>query len=193
MRRLPVSFYRRPVITVARELLGKLLIRKTNQGLTCGRIVETEAYGGSDDPASHAFSGPGARSAVMFEDGGKAYVYFIYGMYYCLNVVTGRSGTGEACLIRAIEPVDGIDLMKKRRQTDDPRRLTNGPGKLCIAMDIDLSLNGYNYSGKDLFISDDGYQLEKISCSARIGIRKAQNFLWRFYIEGNPFVTGHLK
>lgn len=193
MRRLPVSFYRRPALIVARELLGKLLTRKTNQGLTCGLIVETEAYGGSDDPASHAFLGPGARNAVMFEDGGKAYVYFIYGMYYCLNVVTGRSGTGEACLIRAIEPVDGIELMKKRRKTDDPRRLTNGPGKLCIAMDVDMSLNGYDYKGKDLYISDDGYQPEKISYTARIGIRRAQNFLWRFYISGNPFVSGHFK
>lgn len=189
MKKLPLSFYRRPLEQVAPELLGKILIRRTHEGITAGRIVEVEAYGGSDDPASHAYRGPGQRNAVMFEAGGCAYVYFIYGSSFCFNVVTGKKGEGQACLIRALEPITGIPLMIKRRGVQDIRQLTNGPGKLCIALQIARSENGISLSGHSLYLTDDGYLPPSVCVSGRMGIRKATEKPWRFYIEHNPFVS----
>ncbi len=193
MKKLKRSFYRRPLLEVAPELLGKILVRRSGATLTSGRIVEVEAYGGQDDPASHAFRGLSERNEVMFGEAGYAYVYFIYGMYYCVNAVCDRPGRAGACLIRALEPLEGTGLMMRRRRTHDRRNLTNGPGKLCAAMNIDRRLNGCDLLGDTLFIADDGGAGFSVERSKRIGIRQAQNRLWRFYIADNPYVSAHRR
>ncbi len=189
MKKLPLSFYRRPAPEVAPELLGKVLTRRSDEGIASGRIVEVEAYGGCDDAASHAYTGIRPRNEVMFGPAGRVYVYFIYGMYHCVNAVTGQNGEGEACLIRALEPARGIDLMIRRRGLNEMRKLTNGPGKICTALHIDRSLNGRLLTSSEIFISDDGYVPRRIERSQRIGIGKAKEKLWRFYIEDNPYVS----
>jgi DNA-3-methyladenine glycosylase len=186
--RLPRSFYRRPTLEVAPDLLGKVLVRRQGRRITSGRIVEVEAYCGMDDPASHAYRGPRLRNAVMFGEAGHAYVYFIYGMYYCVNVVTERKGVAGACLVRALEPVEGIEWMKKRRGVESLHDLTSGPGKLCLAMAIDCGLNGADFLGPALFLTDTGGTV-RIKRSPRIGIRNAADRRWRFFVEDNPFVT----
>ncbi len=186
--RLPRSFYRRPTLDVAPELLGKILVRRQGRRVTSGRIVEVEAYCGLDDPASHAYRGARARNAVMFGEAGHAYVYFIYGMYYCVNVVTERKGVAGACLVRALEPVEGARWMKKRRCVESLHDLTSGPGKLCQAMAIDRRLNGTDLLGGELYLLDSGASV-RVKRSPRIGIRNAADRPWRFFAEGNPFVT----
>ncbi|MBL7960733.1 DNA-3-methyladenine glycosylase [bacterium] len=187
--KLPRSFYSRPTLEVAPDLLGKILIRIKGKTVTSGRIVEVEAYRNADDPASHAHPGKTPRNILMFGEAGHAYVYFIYGMYFCVNVVTEKTGTAGACLIRALEPLDGIGVMKKRRHIEKTIDLANGPGKLCQSMSVDLALNGEDYLGNKLFIVDDGYVGFRIKRSPRIGIRYAVDKRWRFFIQGNSYVT----
>lgn len=187
--KLPRSFYRRPTLEVAPDLLGKILVHIKGKTVTSGRIVELEAYRNADDPASHAHRGQTPRNALMFGEAGRAYVYFIYGMYFCVNVVTEEHGTAGACLIRALEPLEGIGIMKKRRGIEKLNDIANGPGKLCIAMAIDLSLNGADYLGDTLYLIDDGYTGFKIKKSPRIGIRTGTDKRWRFFIQGNDYVT----
>lgn len=187
--KLPRSFYRRPTLEVAPDLLGKILVHIKGKTVTSGRIVELEAYRNADDPASHAHRGQTPRNALMFGEAGRAYVYFIYGMYFCVNVVTEEHGTAGACLIRALEPLEGIGIMKKRRGIEKLNDIANGPGKLCIAMAIDLSLNGADYLGDTLYLIDDGYTGFKIKKSPRIGIRTGTDKRWRFFIPGNDYVT----
>src|SRR5689334_8216577 len=140
--KLPRSFYAQPTLQVARQLLGKYLVREHPDGKTAGKIVETEAYAGPHDLACHAAKGRTARTEVMFGPPGHAYVYFIYGVYYCLNIVTEETGHASAVLIRAVEPVEGVELIQRRRKTSELRKLASGPGKLCLAMSIDKALNG---------------------------------------------------
>lgn len=180
MKPLPSSFFARDTVTVAQELLGKII---SVNGCTV-RIVETEAYG--RDPASHAFKKT-ERSKIMFETHGHVYVYLIYGMYECLNFTTEKSEAG-AVLIRAVEPLQGIERMKKNRKTDQIHNLCSGPGKLCQAMEITRKLNGLKL-GKELKVYDDGFKVNKISTSSRIGIKDALDLQWRFYIKGNQFVS----
>jgi len=177
-------------LAAAPLLLGCYLIRQTPAGRLKLKIVETEAYH-QDDPASHSFRGLTPRTAPMFQAGGRLYVYFTYGMHYCLNIVTGPAGVGEGVLLRAAEPVDGIEQMKANRQVNDIRNLANGPGKLAQALGIfDTSLSGkiLNKSsillenGKDIAASD-------IVASPRIGITKATEQPWRFYVRRSPFVS----
>jgi len=189
MPKLPRSFYRRPTLEVAPELLGKILVRKKGKQITAGRIVEVEAYRNSDDPASHAHRGPTSRNLTMFGDPGFAYVYFIYGMYFCVNVVTEAKGIAGACLIRALEPLEGKEIMMRRRKTQDVQSLSNGPGKLCVAMAIDKTLNHSDYLGNELFIVDRECDAFTIRRSKRIGIRVGVEKPWRYYIERNPFVS----
>jgi DNA-3-methyladenine glycosylase len=196
MKKLSHSFYTRKTLKVAKELLGKILVRKTNKGIISGRIVEVEAYIGFNDPASHAYTGKTKRNASMFKEGGCAYIYFIYGMYYCVNVVTEKEGFPSAVLIRALEPLEGINLMKKNRKSQNTQNLTNGPGKLCQALNIDRELNGIDLCGETLFIADDGFYVsakdgkaKKISSSSRIGVKTGLNHKWRFFIEGSRFVS----
>lgn len=173
----------------AKNLLGSLLIRATPQGIMVGKIVETEAYDQSD-AASHSFGGRTARTDVMFGPPGHAYIYFTYGMHYCLNVVCGQPGYGSAVLIRAIEPLEGIQLMKDYRQTNDERNLTNGPAKLCQALMIDKQLNGHDLSKWPLKLEPGAkFKPRQIVKTTRIGITKDSHLLWRFYIKDNSFVS----
>ncbi len=187
---LPVDFYARDTETVARQLLGKLLVREIAGVPLVGKIVETEAYIGENDPASHAFRGKTARTALMFGPPGLAYIYFIYGMYYCLNVVTEAPGFPAAVLIRAVEPLAGIEIMKKNRRKADLHTLTNGPGKLCQAFAIDTALNGQDLSTPPLWIAHaPAVPAEAVVATTRVGIRRGKEFPWRFYIKRHPFVS----
>ena len=178
---LPPDFYNRDSITVARELLGKVLVRRTPEGLCAGRIVETEAYLGKNDAASHAYRGRTNRNAAMFGPPGRAYVYSIH-QVFCVNAVTEPEGT--AVLIRAIEPLAGIELMAERRGHVRGCDLTRGPGKLCQALAIDLQLDGWDLTrGSRLWIADHpDARGVTISNSPRIGLGKAKDLLLRFFI-----------
>jgi DNA-3-methyladenine glycosylase len=189
---LGAGFYARPTIAVARDLLGTVLVHETPAGLAAGRIVETEAYL-RDDPACHASRGMTPRNAPMFGPPGRAYIYFIYGMYHCFNVVTAPKGVGEAVLIRALEPVDGFSLMEKRRRTDDPRKLCSGPGKLVLALGITPDLNGASLlRGPLRILPPESYPWEgarRIEVTTRVGISVAAELPLRFYLAGNPFIS----
>lgn len=191
---LPRSFYERPVLTVARALLGRLLVHETRGRRVSGRIVEVEAYRGADDPASHAFRGPTPRNRVMFADAGHAYVYFTYGMHHCLNVVTGPSGEASAVLIRALEPVEGIERMLRRRGLAGEEafvRLSRGPGCLTQALGLDRRHDGLDLTHGPLWIGAglperSGHRVVR---GPRIGIRLATDRPWRFFLEGHPCVS----
>jgi len=191
--KLPRSFYLRPTLAVARELLGKRLVRRYRNTRLIGIIVETEAYC-AGDPASHSFRGQTLRNEVMFWKGGHLYVYFTYGMHFCANVVTGERGIGEAVLIRAVEPVTGIATMKKNRSARprDPvsGNLTNGPAKFCQAFSIGRAQNGSDLLGDRIYLTEgDEITRSHILSSGRIGIRSGLDKQWRFYLDGNPFVS----
>lgn len=180
MKQLPPAFFARDTVTVAKELLGKII---SVNGCRA-RIVETEAYG--TDPASHAHTKT-ERSQLMYDTHGHVYVYLIYGMYYCLNFTSEKNQPG-AVLIRAVEPLSGIGKMKKRRKTNDIYNLCSGPGKLCQALAIDKNLNGLPL-GKIVTVYDDGFKIGKIEKSSRIGIKDALDLQWRFFIRENEFVS----
>lgn len=194
---LAQSYYGRETLSVAKDLLGKVLIVRSNPSVpfedprarvTVGRIIETEAYHGKDE-ASHSSRGETPRTSVMFQDPGAAYVYFIYGNYEMLNFVTEKRGYPGAVLIRALEPLAGEALMARRRK-GQPRALwTSGPGRLCLAMGIKLSHNKESLQGPSIYVVDDGYEPEKIACSPRVGISKAIDEFWRFFIPDHPFVS----
>ncbi len=190
----PRSFYQRPTLRVARDLLGKYFVRVDGKAVLAGRIVEVEAYLGSTDPASHAYRGRTKRNEVMFREGGFLYVYFTYGMHYCANVVTGREGSGSAVLIRALEPVAGITRMARYRKLDahtrSPRMLTSGPARLCQALRIDGNQNGLDLQGPEMYIMKGPETVPpEIGSSPRVGISAGAEKPWRFFITGNPFVT----
>lgn len=179
---------------VAQELLGKILLRRTPEGEMAGRIVETEAYFGPDDPASHAAKRKTPRNFIMFGKPGVAYIYLNYGIHFLLNVVTEREGVPGAVLIRAVEPILGEELMLKNRPVKSILQLTNGPGKLTQAMGIDFSFYGADLIEGDLAImypGDEGITAQDFTIVAapRIGISVAQNELLRYYIKDNPFVS----
>ncbi len=184
---LPREFYARDTIEVARALLGKRLVYRSENGRIAGTIVETEAYL-CDDPACHASRGMTPRNAPMFGEAGHAYVYFTYGMYHCLNTVTATEGIGEGVLIRAVEPTDGIDVMIQNRGTDKLTNLTSGPGKLCVAFGLDKRHNRLDLTSSELTI-EDGNAPAEIVTTTRIGIRLAADLPLRFYIKGNPHVS----
>ena len=187
---LPRTFYLQPTLDVARLLLGKVLVHETAEGRCCGIIVEAEGYLGADDAACHSARGLTPRTKVMFGPPGHAYVYFTYGMHYCFNVVTQPEGVAEAVLVRALEPIEGIDMMRKRRGTGELTALTSGPGKLCQAMKIDKHCNGLDLvSRTHCHIEDRGISPGKIVWATRVGIRVAAEHRWRCYVEGNRFVS----
>lgn len=183
------NFYNRPTLKVAREVLSKYLVVNMNGKKLCGMIVETEAYIGLNDPASHAYRGITRRNKVMFGKPGYAYVYFTYGMYHCLNLVTEKKGFPAAVLIRALEPEEGIEIMKKRRGKEKIEDLTSGPGKLCLAMGIDRSLNEADLSGKIIYLEDRGKKKEKIVSTNRIGVDQGKDKKWRFYLKDSRFIS----
>lgn len=194
--KLPRSFYRRPdTVAVARELLGKLIVvPDENGGRVSGMIVETEAYLGTEDRAAHSYGGRRtARNEVTYGVGGHAYVFFIYGMYYQLNVVCGKVYSPHVVLIRAVEPVDGIEIMRSRRNRDKLIDLTSGPGKLCITLAIDRSLNGEDLCGDRIWIEKyRSFKDDDIAVGKRIGIDYAgedADLPLRFWLSGNSFVS----
>lgn len=195
-KKLSKSFYTRNVHTVAKELLGKYLVRKINSKILVGRIVEVEAYDGSIDEASHSFNGKTKRNEVMFLGGGFLYVYFTYGMHFCANIVTGKLDEGQALLLRALEPVEGIETMALKRfnktniSEKEKINLTNGPAKICQAFSIERSENRINLCGNEIFLVDAPVISDKeIAVSTRIGIKKSVDLPWRYYIKNNPYVS----
>jgi DNA-3-methyladenine glycosylase len=195
MKVVPAKFYLDRPEVVAKDLLGKLIIRKIDRQRLIGRIVETEAYLGLDDPASHSFPGLTPRNAVMFGPPGRAYVYFIYGMHYCLNVSCEPDGQAGGVLFRALEPVSGLAEMARLRGLPEgasARLLTSGPGRLCQALGIVREgINGLDFTSRrsPLQICDDGYVPEGVTITPRIGISKASDLPLRFVISGNRFVS----
>ncbi len=193
VKKLPRSFYFRPAPHVAKDLLGKILVRKIGQTTLSGKIVEVEAYLGKEDPASHAYRGKTRRNEVMFGECGHLYVYFTYGMHFCANVVTGKKDVGEAVLIRAVEPLDGIDLMKRNRGfLKDVRllyTLTNGPAKLCEALGIKREDNGTDLRGDKIFLIEGESPKSVIGTSTRVGITRGKEKKWRFFLKGNEWVS----
>lgn len=190
---LEPSFYQnQDVTTVARELLGKVLVTKTPGGRTAGIIVETEAYS-YRERGCHAYQNRMTdRNRIMFAPGGVSYVYLIYGIHHMFNVVTNVEGLAEAVLIRALEPIEGIELMQSRMGASTPKRITSGPGKLAKALGIDRAWNGKSLQSKDLWIEDTGFDDVLVTKSRRIGIDYAgrdANKLWRFCLKGNTWVS----
>jgi len=203
LRRLaPLSrdFFNRDPVTVGRELLGKLLVRREGKKLLAGRIVENEAYLGKGDPAAHAYAGRTARNAVLFGAPGHAYVYFIYGNHHCLNVSCMPEGIAGCVLLRAMEPAVGIDDMAEARGLDLPpspgdaqlRLIASGPGRMAEALGITrMRDNGKDLTSRasDLWFADDGYRPERVAATRRVGITKATEQPLRFVVAGNAFVS----
>src|SRR6266566_1548421 len=192
---LPQTFYAQETVRVAKHLLGCYLVHLEGEATTLGRIVETEAYL-VNDPASHAFIGQTPRNSVMFGPVGHAYVYFIYGMHSCVNTVTGQVGTGEAVLIRALEPLQGIGVMQERRRTHKLSLLCNGPGRLAEALAITRAFNGAPlFEGSLQIWSADSLPSAPVLGEAeivqttRIGIGKAKELPLRFYLKGNRYIS----
>jgi DNA-3-methyladenine glycosylase len=194
--RMRRTFFERQPDTVGRAVLGKLLVRSTDDGLMIGRIVEVEAYFGDGDPAAHSAAGRTARNAVLFGPAGHAYVYFIYGMHSCLNISCERAGQAGSVLVRALEPLQGLAQMAAWRGLAPhaaPRLLTAGPGRLCQAFGITRAThNGVDLLSEDsdLQLRDDGYVAQTILTTPRIGITKAAERPLRFFIAGNACVSG---
>lgn len=195
-RKLKRPFYTRELLTVAKELLGKILVKNDGKVTLSGKIVEVEAYDGSIDEAAHTFTGKTKRNEIMFGMGGFLYVYFTYGAHFCSNVVTGKEGEGTAVLIRALEPVEGIhemihnrfgrDLLKEKEKYN----LTSGPGKVCQAMSITRDHYGVDLTGNKIFLLDQpDLKSGQIVISKRIGIKKSVDLPWRFHIKDNPYIS----
>ena len=193
-RPLSRAFYARSTVKVARELLGCVLSRRVQEGVLRGRIVETEAYVGEEDKACHARAGRTARTDPLYGPPGLAYVYFTYGMHYLLNAVTEPEGQAAAVLIRAAEPLEGLDWMKRARGTEDVRFLAAGPARLTQAFGIDLRQNRTDLRGPELWIEPgSGYSDSAVLTSPRIGCQTVpppwDRIPWRFYVAGSPYIT----
>jgi DNA-3-methyladenine glycosylase len=187
--RLARRFYARDPETVAQDLLGRILVRRTGERLVAGRIVEAEAYG-PRDPASHAFRGPTPRNATMFGPPGHAYVYVSHGIHHCLNATTG---SGSAVLIRALEPLEGIGHMSRRRGVDDLRLLCAGPGRLCQALGITLAEDGADLTDGDGLWIAAGDPATEAAATPRIGLTLAADVPWRFVVPGSPYLSRPLS
>ena len=195
------AFFSRDPRRVARDLLGKILIRQAARTRLTARIVEVEAYLGEKDPAAHSAAGNTARTSVLFGPPGHAYVYFIYGNHYCLNVSCEPEGRAGGVLFRAVEPLSGVEAMARARGIEihgpgDLRKLTSGPGRLCEAFGITRARdNGCDltFAASRLWIGEDGYRARGIRTTQRIGITKAADKPWRYLLEGNPFVSKKMR
>jgi DNA-3-methyladenine glycosylase len=194
--RLNQKFYRKDAVQTAKDLLGKIIVRKYDGKTIKVKIVETEAYCGAEDKASHAHNNKKTkRTAPMFKEGGHSYIYLIYGMYYCFNVVTAAENNPHAVLIRAVEPLTGIKQIKENRQIKSSRTedLTNGPGKVSQALKIDKSLDGCSLvENHSLYIIDGGAENFEINSSPRVNIDYAEEYKdkkWRFFIKNNKYIS----
>jgi len=190
------SFFDRPTLDVTADLIGKVLVHRTRAGIAAGMIVEAEAYIGEDDPACHAAPGPTKRNAPLYGPPGIAYVYLNYGMHYLVNAVTEAEGAPAAVLIRALEPLDGIPLMRRRRANGKPLResdLCRGPGNLTRALGITLRENRLDLTGSRLWIEDRGFSPESLSWGPRVGITRGADRPWRCWATGHPSVSGRRK
>lgn len=195
-KRLDQDFFTRTdTLRIARDLLGKLLVVPTEDGRrVSGMIVETEAYLGEVDKAAHSYGGRRtARNEITYAAGGHVYVFFVYGMYYQLNLVTGMADHPHVVLIRAVEPVEGIEVMRERRGEMKDKNLTSGPGKLCIALGITRDLNGEDLLGDRIWVEEHrNFKKSEIAVGPRVGIDYAEEFIdmpWRFWVKDNPFVS----
>ena len=194
--RLPETFFlRTDAVRVARDLLGKLLVVPTPDGTrVSGMIVETEAYLGVEDKAAHSYGGRRTpRNEITYSEGGHVYVFFVYGMYYQLNLVTGPADQAHVVLIRAVEPLEGIEIMRERRGNMPDKNLTSGPGKLSIALGIDRSFNGEDLWGERIWVEEyKNFKKTEIESGPRVGIDYAEEFIempWRFWVRANKFVS----
>lgn len=194
--KLDCEFYCRNVLTVAKDLLGKILVKEDPGVYYAAKIVEVEAYEGETDEAAHSHKGETPRNKVMFNHGGFLYVYLSYGIHHCCNIVTGIAGKGSAVLIRAVEPIEGIEKMIFNRfgnkSPDETQKihLTSGPGKVCKALDINLSHSGLDLTGNKVYIINKSkLKKSEIGMSERIGITKSVDLQWRFFIKGNPYLS----
>lgn len=198
-KKLSKDFYlREETLVVARDLIGKLIVVPHGRRRVSAMIVETEAYLGEIDKAAHSFGGRRTkRTEVMYAIGGTVYVFFVYGMYYQLNVVTGPVDHPHAILIRAAEPIDGTEIIRERRGKMPDRNLTSGPGKLCIALGIDRTFDGESFRGKRIWLENfREFPDAEIITGPRVGIDYAEEFAnmpWRFRLKNNPFVSGPRK
>ena len=188
--KLTKKFFQRKTEIVAKELLGCFIFTNINNSLTGGKIVEVESYYGFDDPANHGFRGKTSKNEVIFREGGYIYVYLNYGIHYLLNISTESENYPSSVFIRAIEPLYGIEIMKRRRGTDNISNLTNGPAKLTKALGIDISFNGLAIDSDKIFIQKKNNQFSfEIVKTYRIGISKGKNLLRRFYIKNSKFIS----
>ncbi len=190
------KFYIRPVLKVAKDLLGKVLVYKIRSNILAGRIIEVEAYDGIVDQASHSFKGKTKRNEVMFNEGGYFYVYFTYGAHFCCNIVTGKKNHGAAVLIRAVEPICGINKMISNRfgrkliSEKEIYNLTSGPGKVCKAFGFSRKHSGLDLTNSSIFLVNQAkLKKNKIGISKRIGITKSVSLPWRFFEIGNPYLS----
>lgn len=195
-KKLPKEFYQQDPVILAPQLLGKILVRKIGKKYLTGKIVEVEAYRGEDDQAAHTYNGKTKRNEVMFSEGGYLYVYFTYGMHFCSNIVCGNKDEGAAVLIRALEPIDGIETMINNRyavkdvSSKQKTNLTNGPAKLCEALGIKREENGLDLTQEPIFLIDcEKIPKKNIVATTRIGIKKSIDLPWRFYIKDNLYVS----
>ena len=193
--RIERKFYMRDAVTVGKDILGKIIVKKTADGrIMSGRITEVEAYMGITDKASHSYGGRRTkRTEVMYKEGGYSYVFLIYGMYECFNVTVGREGDPQAVLIRGVEPLENKNLMWEKRKVKKEKDISNGPGKLTKALGITREDNGADLTeGENLWLEDDGYKVKDIIETTRIGIDYAEEDAlkpWRFYIKDSIFVS----
>ena len=193
--RIERKFYMRDAVTVGKDILGKIIVKKTADGrIMSGRITEVEAYMGITDKASHSYGGRRTkRTEVMYKEGGYSYVFLIYGMYECFNVTAGREGDPQAVLIRGVEPLENKNLMQEKRKVKKEKDISNGPGKLTKALGITKEDNGADLTaGENLWLEDDGYKVKNIVETIRIGIDYAEEDAlkpWRFYIKDSIFVS----
>lgn len=193
--RIEREFYMRDAVTVGKDILGKIIVKKTADGrIMSGRITEVEAYMGTTDKASHSYGGRRTkRTEVMYKEGGYSYVFLIYGMYECFNVTAGREGDPQAVLIRGVEPLENKNLMWEKRKVKKEKDISNGPGKLTKALGITREDNGVDLvASENLWLEDDGYKVKDIIETTRIGIDYAEEDVlkpWRFYIKDSIFVS----
>ena len=192
-KKLLRSFYIRPTLDIAPEILGKYIVYNSGKGRMAARIVEIEAYIGQNDPACHAARGKTKRNEVMFGIPGFTYIYFIYGMYHCLNFVTEPENSPAALLLRAAEPKEGYDIMVRNSSSSKQKELLNGPGKFCRGFGLTRKQNGLDLTGEDIYIEDRGEVVLNIERSKRIGIKNGADRLWRFFDADSQAVSDYWK